>query len=152
MILSIFLGLLLVLGATACHLAALHWLSRPAAALPMAPTLRVLLIVLAMFAVHLVEIALYALAYWWGTSVADFGGLRGLPTENALDYFYYSAVTFTSLGIGDVFPLGHLRFLSGIEALNGLLLIAWSGSFIFMDMSRLWQWRTCAPPRSGKGR
>lgn len=146
----ILLSLLLVPAATLCHLATLHWLSRPAAAIPMAPTLRVLLVVLAMFAVHVVEIALYAVAYWWGASVLGIGGLHGLPNEGPLDYFYFSAVTFTTLGIGDVYPRGHLRFLSGIEALNGLLLVAWSGFFIFMAMSRLWEWRTCVPREAGR--
>lgn len=44
------------------------------------------------------------------------------------------------LGLVDVFPGGHLRFITGVEALNGLLLISWSGSFVFIAMGKLWPW------------
>lgn len=58
----------------------------------------------------------------------------GRTIADPLDYFYFSIVSYTSLGHGDVFPSGHLRFITGVEALNGLLLIAWSGSFIYIVM------------------
>ena len=67
----------------------------------------------------------------------------GVPVESALDYFYFSIVSYTSLGLGDVFPHGHVRFLTGLEALNGLMLIAWSASFAYLAMGRLWPWRPC---------
>jgi len=35
----------------------------------------------------------------------------------------------------------------GIEALNGLLLIAWTGSFIFLAMGHLWPWQNCKEPQ-----
>jgi potassium channel LctB len=38
-------------------------------------------------------------------------------------------VSYTSLGLGDVYPGGSLRLITGVEALNGLLMIARSGSF-----------------------
>lgn len=47
-----------------------------------------------------------------------------LPFSRCL---YFSAETFTTLGYGDVVPHGDLRLLAGIEALNGLLLIGWTG-------------------------
>ena len=53
---------------------------------------------------------------------------------------YYSIVTYTSLGLGDVYPVGHIRFITGIEVLNGLMLITWSASFTFIAMKRLWPW------------
>ena len=40
-------------------------------------------------------------------------------------------VSFTSLGLGDVCPHGPARLLTGIEALNGLLLIGWSPMFTY---------------------
>lgn len=43
-----------------------------------------------------------------------------------------------SLGLGDMFPSGHLRLISAIEALNGLILIGWSTSFTFLAMRRYW--------------
>ena len=52
---------------------------------------------------------------------------------------YFSAETYTSLGFGDVTPLGPIRLLAGVEALNGLLLIGWSASYTFIAMERFWQ-------------
>jgi len=55
--------------------------------------------------------------------------------ENCL---YFSAETYTSLGFGDLTPAGPLRLLSGVEALNGLVLIGWSASFTYIAMERFW--------------
>jgi hypothetical protein len=57
---------------------------------------------------------------------------------------YFSAETYTSLGFGDVTPSGHMRLLIGLEALNGLLLIAWSASFAYLSMERFWNIRKIA--------
>jgi len=58
---------------------------------------------------------------------------------------YFSAETYTSLGFGDVVPDGPLRLLAGAEALNGLLLIGWSASFLYLEMERWWQPRAFKP-------
>ncbi|URF49315.1 ion channel (plasmid) [Dinoroseobacter shibae] len=34
--------------------------------------------------------------------------------DTSLDYLYFSAVIYTSLGIGDIVPKEHLRFLTGV--------------------------------------
>lgn len=78
--------------------------------------------------------------------VLAIGTFGGLAVEHPLDYLYFSIVSYTSLGLGDVFPGSHLRFLTGVETLNGILLIAWSGSFIYLTMGRLWRWEQCAVP------
>ena len=41
-----------------------------------------------------------------------------------MDIFYFSLVNYTSLGLGDIYPTGHSRFLAGLESLNGFLLIS----------------------------
>jgi len=56
-----------------------------------------------------------------------------------LDCVYFSAVCFTTLGLGDMFPIGAIRFMTGAEALCGLVLITWSGSFTFVEMQRFWK-------------
>jgi hypothetical protein len=49
-------------------------------------------------------------------------------------------VTFTSLGYGDVaLTAVNWRLLSGIEALNGVLLLGWSTALLFAVMHRIWQ-------------
>jgi len=56
----------------------------------------------------------------------------------SVECYYYSAVTFTSLGFGDLTPTGHLRLLAAVEVLTGVVLIAWTASFLFLVMQRSW--------------
>jgi hypothetical protein len=58
-------------------------------------------------------------------------------TMDLNEFFYYSAVTYTTLGFGDITPLGHLRILTTVESLAGLILIAWTASIIFLAMQRI---------------
>lgn len=89
------------------------------------------------FVAHLIEIILFAIAYWL-IEISGYGSLVGVSQPTAADYFYFSIVSYTTLGIGDLAPEGAMRLLAGIEALTGLLLIAWSASFTYLMMERLW--------------
>ena len=51
---------------------------------------------------------------------------------------YFSIVNYTSLGYGDLVPVGSLRILCGVEALTGLVLIDWTASFTYVEMQRYW--------------
>ncbi len=90
--------------------------------------------------------AVYAGAYALASGALALGDFCGRTIADPLDYFYFSIASYTSLGLGDVFPSGHFRFITGVEALNGLLLIAWSGSFIYIFMGHLWPWQPCTEP------
>lgn len=132
------LSIVLVLITIAMHFEILR---RTSAILPRcgpAGRARVLVVIVGAFTAHMLEVALYAGAYFvlehWGMA----GALGGRHGDTVMDYVYYSTVMYTSLGLGDVFPVGHLRVISGIEALNGLLLIGWSTSFTFLAMRRYW--------------
>ncbi len=146
MLVSIVLSVFLIVSTSWVHYLALRWLSGGMARIAMTPSVRILLIVLAVLTAHLVEIAMYACAYAFAGGVLGLGSLGGLAVLDPLDYYYFSIVSFTSLGLGDVLPGSHLRFITGVEALNGLLLIAWSGSFIYVAMGRLWPWESCSEP------
>jgi hypothetical protein len=89
------------------------------------------------FCSHLVHIALFAAAYWILHDTA-YGSLRGNFHDATANFLYFSAETYTSLGFGDVYPVGQIRLIAGIEALTGLLLISWSASFTYLEMSRHW--------------
>ena len=53
---------------------------------------------------------------------------------------YFSAVTFTTLGYGDITLADHhWRLLSGAEALNGVLLAGWSTALLFAVFQRCWK-------------
>ena len=52
-----------------------------------------------------------------------------------------SAITYTTVGFGDVVPVGPIRFLSGMEALTGFVMIGWTASFTYLEMERFWRGR-----------
>lgn len=93
---------------------------------------------------HIMEIWLFALAYYLLLSQAGFGDV--LPLQPALasqapgflDLVYFSTVTYTTVGFGDFVPTGAIRFLTGMEALLGFVLLTWSASFTFLEMQRYW--------------
>jgi len=51
---------------------------------------------------------------------------------------YFSFTVYTTVGFGDIYPQGELRFLTGIESLTGLVLITWTASFLYVKMTRYW--------------
>ena len=99
----------------------------------------ILLVVIAMFAAHMVEISLYGLIYLWLDNNDTAMNLGGAVDGSFLDHLYFSAACYTSLGLGDLYPMGTLRLVAGVEALNGLILITWSASFAFLVMQRRWR-------------
>ncbi|MGJ5619095.1 ion channel [Sulfitobacter sp. MF3-043] len=107
---------------------------------------RVMMPVLLLFLAYFGEIVIYAAGFGVGHRTLNLGTISSEGVETMLDYFYFSVVSNTSLGLGDIFPKDHLCFLSGVEALNGFLLIAWPGAILFAMMNRLWHWPPCAVP------
>lgn len=94
----------------------------------------------AIMVIHLMEVGIYGLALWFLTKM-DLGELSGMgmgSVERMEDFFYFSVASYTTLGIGDIVPHGHLRIIVGIEALQGLILIAWSASFTYLVMEKFW--------------
>lgn len=87
---------------------------------------------------HAVEIWLFALAYYVAIPWEGLGALDGAFSGSLMDCVYYSFTVFTTLGFGDIFPQGDIRFLTGVESLTGLVLITWTASFLFLDMQRYW--------------
>jgi hypothetical protein len=106
---------------------------------------RMLVVIGACLAAHLLEVALYAMAYAVLLRFDGFGGIEGLFTGTATDYLYFSLTSYTTLGIGELHPVGPLRLIVGVEALNGFLLITWSASFTYLMMQRYWH------PEEGEG-
>ena len=121
------------------HYEGLRLLSGAVQSLRINPRPRMVVVIFGVMAVHVLEIATYAGAYWFGDEVADIGDFGGIRAVTARDYFYFSAETYTSLGIGDVYPVGDLRLIASLEVLNGLLLIGWSTSFTYLFMLSYWK-------------
>lgn len=86
----------------------------------------ILFVVFGIFAIHTVEIWLYAAVF---EALGEFTSF-----ETAL---YFSTVTFASLGYGDVHMSERWRLFGSIEAANGMILFAWSTAFLLSVMGRL---------------
>jgi hypothetical protein len=98
-----------------------------------------LVVIGAVFVAHIIEIVLYAGVFFLMERYLDLGTLEGQLEGGALDFFYFSITTYTTLGVGDVAPTGLIRVIAGIESLNGLVLIGWSASFTYLSMEKLWE-------------
>jgi hypothetical protein len=101
-----------------------------------APRKRIIIVVLSTFAGHTLAVWIYALVYWFYYKF----GLGDLSGEHSdfLKYLYFSAASYSSLGMGDIFPTEGLYIIVGVEALNGLVLIGWSVAFTFLAMQKFW--------------
>jgi len=99
---------------------------------------RILIGIFAALIAHSLEIWLFALAYFAMHNIEGWGYLEGNFDGSLMDCGYFSFTVFTTLGFGDIQPNGHLRYLTGIESLTGLVLITWTASFLFVEMQRHW--------------
>ncbi|MGD8589424.1 MAG: ion channel [Chromatiales bacterium] len=128
----------LVLLTVLFHYEALRIFSRILALPGRLPRVRILYLVLGLFLLHNLEIMIFAGAYQtlYGLGL---GELLGLENQQFFSYYYYSAVVYTTLGFGDIIPLGPAKILTGLEALIGLGFITWSASFTFLEMQRYWR-------------
>jgi hypothetical protein len=88
-------------------------------------------LVLIMFLAVLLESALWALTYL---------AVGALPTlEGAL---YFSMVTYTTLGYGDVTLHDEWRLLSSFQAANGTIMFGWTTALIMALVHRLYAHET----------
>jgi voltage-gated potassium channel Kch len=102
------------------HDAALHAGFWPAALLLVRIASRMILL-------HLAEIAL------WGVFYAKTDALPDMHTA-----MYFSAVTYTTTGYGDVLLGEGWQLVGAIEALTGILMCGWSAAFFFAIASRMY--------------
>lgn len=79
--------------------------------------------------IHLVQAALWALVYMLLPGVTEFDTF-----EKSM---YFSLVTFTTLGYGEITIASANRILAGLEAINGITLIGWSTAFMFAVFQEL---------------
>ncbi len=158
-------SVLLVVACVGIHYSALVNLSRLRRGDSLRRRRRLNLLVLGALLAHVVEVSCFSLGYAALDNVGNFGELHkndaALPSvvsgalgnvsgyvelhgskdtedQESNDYWYFSFVAYTSLGFGDITPRGSLRFMTALETLTGLVLIAWTASFIFLEMQATW--------------
>lgn len=75
---------------------------------------------------HLLEIAVWAFFYTWKHAMPDLTSA-----------FYFSAVTYTTTGYGDLLLPKEWRLVGGVEALTGILMCGWSAAFFVAVVTRI---------------
>lgn len=94
---------------------------------PFAPALAILahLVVWCVIA-HVIEIVIWAVFYDAASVMPD------IETAS-----YFSAVTYATIGYGDITPPQNWRLLASMEGVTGILMCAWSGGLIFTVVSQM---------------
>ena len=87
-------------------------------------------VVMGLFAVMTTEVWLWAGIYRLLGILTDF--------ETAL---YFSTITFSTVGYGDVVPAHGWRVLAALEGINGFLLIGWSTAYLIAAGTRVGPFR-----------
>ena len=75
--------------------------------------------------IHVSEIAVWALFFWWEKCLPDM--------ESS---FYFSGVTYATIGYGDIVLPEEWRLFGPIEGLTGILMCGLSTAFFFVIESR----------------
>ena len=75
---------------------------------------------------HLIEIGAWAALYAWRGAMPD--------AQGAL---YFSAVTYTTTGYGDLVLPDNWRLVGAVEALTGILMCGWSTAFFVAVVTRM---------------
>jgi hypothetical protein len=123
------------------HLALLRKLAQLASRFKQLTTLHMASIVIVAIIGHLVEIFVFATAL---AGLAESGRYGTVNLEVKLDfeslnYFYLSALTYTSLGFSDHAPKGPLRLFVAMEAVTGLVLITWTAALGTTIVNKHWR-------------
>ena len=86
-------------------------------------TLRLAAFVLWLFLATIIEVWSWAILY------VALDAFQSIETA-----VYFSTVTFTTLGFGDIVLEDEWRLLSAFEAANGLLMFGWSTALVFVGV------------------
>lgn len=128
---ALLMGLVLVLVCGGVHYVAMTTLHERITRLRLNRAAKAQLALVGLSIAHLIEAAVYAAGFRLGERWL-LGGFSGADTSDSMSVFYFSLVNYTSLGLGDIYPTGHLRFLAGLESLNGFLLISCSAAMLYL--------------------
>jgi len=89
------------------------------------------LIIMWMFTGTCIEAGIWAAVYMYYPSMTSM--------FDAQSAFYFSMVTYTTLGYGDIVLTGNWRVLSAIEAANGIIIFGWTTALIFYFIQKIYK-------------
>jgi hypothetical protein len=130
---------LIVIACVVIHYESLSWLTGWMKRISLRPRQHILVLIFAILLLHVLEVWIFGVGYFLLIAGEGHGSLVATHPVGFFDCVYYSAVCFTTLGLGDVIPTGAIRFVTGTEALTGFVLVTWSASFTFFEMERFWR-------------
>ena len=81
--------------------------------------------------IHLFEIAVWALFFWWQNCLPD-----------VRSSFYFSGVTYATIGYGDLVLPKEWQLFGPLEGLTGILMCGLSAAFFFVIVSKMLMART----------
>mgnify|MGYP001817675847 CR=1 FL=1 len=131
------INVFLTAAAVWIHYEALHIMGDRLLKLTNRRRIHLILAVFGALIAHVLEVWLYGIVFYFVLRQSDTGSLNG-SDGSLIDCVYFSISNYTSLGMGDLQPLGAIRFIAGFEALTGLVLITWTASFLFLEMQKIW--------------
>ena len=124
--------LFLPLLAVGLHYELLVLASAAVRALPGAGRANVVLAVVLALVAHVIEVVAFGIG--WLVLIRAGAVELSIPSPTLAEAIYFSGSVYTSLGFGDIVPVSSGRFLVVLEAVTGLVLIAWTASFTFYQM------------------
>ncbi len=136
-LMALAISIVIVTVCVVLHYEALRFLSRTVG-IHMHKRIGVLVVMLGLLIAHVLEILIFALGYILMQYGIGLGHITGMTEENLFDFIYFSSVVYTTVGFGDLLPVGAIRILTAAEGLAGLAMITWSASFTFLAMQRFW--------------
>ena len=101
---------------------------------PRGPFDRILLVwlmILWMFIAVMIEVWLWGVLYLYDLAITE------LPDPQSA--FYFSMVTYTTLGYGDIVLTGEWRTLSAVQAGNGVIIFGWTTALIFYFIQQIYK-------------
>ena len=84
-------------------------------------------VILLMFLASVLEVIVWALTYLFLGAI-----------EGAQQAFYFSMVTYTTLGYGDIVLGEQWRILSAFEAANGIIMFGWTTAVVYAVVQRVY--------------
>ncbi len=137
MILSILISVFLIVLAIAFHYWAIGVLLNvlPAECGPNRHFLHAVGILILVMCIHLAIVFGFASAMWGASQFLHLGSLGRDGPFNFMDYFYHSSVSYSTLGLSEV-QEGHLKIMTALESLTGIVLLTWSATFYYSVMGR----------------
>jgi hypothetical protein len=89
-----------------------------------------IVVIAVLITLHLIEVV------WWGLFYHAHGCFADQSTA-----FYFSLITYATVGYGDVLLPPEWRVMGGVEALTGMLMIGWSIAVMVRVISREYERR-----------